>query len=198
MDNLNEYLDFLREAERLKSVERTAWTATGRRESTAEHSWRLALLAALFARDEPALDRERALLLCLVHDLGELYDGDVSAALRVDAAQKHADERASVGRVCARLPADAGREVRALWEEYDRGETPEAKFVKALDKAETILQHNQGRNPPDFDYAFNLEYGAPYFADNARLAALRAALDAETRARIQAQKETETIKESNQ
>lgn len=60
------------------------------------------------------------------------------------------------------------------------GTTPEAKFVKALDKAETIIQHNQGDNPEIFDYAFNLEYGKSYFEEDALLSALRKELDDNT------------------
>ena len=59
-----------------------------------------------------------------------------------------------------------------------------AILEKALDKAETILQHNQGINPPDFDYEFNLQYGASYFKEDGRMAALRARLDQETKKHI--------------
>ena len=65
------YTDFIKEAEGLKSTLRTAWTAEGRQESTAEHSWRLALFAGVMCREFPELDREKVLMMCLVHDLGE-------------------------------------------------------------------------------------------------------------------------------
>ena len=70
-------------------------------------------------------------------------------------------------------------------EEYSQGITPEARFVKALDKAETIIQHSQGRNPAGFDYGFNLEYGKEYFEQDERLEALRSLIDAETRTRME-------------
>ena len=63
-------------------------------------------------------------------------------------------------------------------------ETPEARLVKALDKAETILQHNQGANPPEFDYAFNLEYGKKYFEYDPLLRNLRVLLDEQTREKV--------------
>ena len=69
MEKLERYLRFIREAERLKDVLRTAHTSTGRHESTAEHSWRLALLAAVLTGERPRLDMQRVLLMCLVHDL---------------------------------------------------------------------------------------------------------------------------------
>ena len=68
MEKLERYLRFIREAERLKDVLRTAHTSTGRHESTAEHSWRLALLAAVLTGERPRLDMQRVLLMCLVHE----------------------------------------------------------------------------------------------------------------------------------
>lgn len=178
------YTDFIKEAEGLKSTLRTAWTAEGRQESTAEHSWRLALFAGVMCREFPELDREKILMMCLVHDLGERYSGDISAALKPDADDKLNQERADVQRICRFLPKEGAGEVSGLWEEYSQGITPEARFVKALDKAETIIQHSQGRNPAGFDYEFNLEYGKEYFDRDERLEALRSLIDAETRKRM--------------
>jgi putative hydrolase of HD superfamily len=73
----------------------------------------------------------------------------------------------------------------ALWDEYETAVTPEAQLAKALDKLETILQHNQGANPPGFDYAFNLDYGRKYTDVHPLLAELRAELDAVTARRSQ-------------
>ena len=162
-DRLEKYLRFIREVERLKSVERTAWTTSGRRESTAEHSWRLALLAMVLCGEYPRLDRLRVLQLALVHDLGETYDGDIPAVAQGDPAAKERVERAAVERLAGCLPEGAGREL-----------------VKALDKAETILQHNQGQNPSGFDYEFNLGYGAEWFRADEMLQRLRGLLDADT------------------
>lgn len=71
MEKLIRYLQFIREVERLKNVLRTAYTSEGRHESTAEHSWRLALLAAVLTGERPELDMQRVVLMCLIHDLGE-------------------------------------------------------------------------------------------------------------------------------
>lgn len=179
-DRLENYLRFIREVERLKSVERTAWTSSGRRESTAEHSWRLALLAMVLCGEYPRLDRLRVLQLALVHDLGETYDGDIPAVAQGDPAAKERVERAAVERLAGCLPEGTGRELRGVWEEYEACRTPEAKLVKALDKAETILQHNQGQNPSGFDYGFNLGYGAEWFRADEMLQRLRGLLDADT------------------
>ena len=159
MSNVSRYLDFIKEAEKLKTVFRTAWLSDGQRETTAAHSWRLALLAGILLEEFPELDGRRVLLLALIHDLGEIDGGDISAALRPDAGEKRRMEQAAIDRLSGVLDEKTGLWLRALWEEYEAGETPEARLVKALDKAETIIQHNQGKNPPDFDYVFNLEYG---------------------------------------
>lgn len=184
MEKLEQILQFIREAEGLKSVLRTAWTAAGRQESTAEHSWRLALLATVLLDEFSTLDAQKVLVLCLVHDIGELYCGDISAAKQPDKVQKYSDELAAVHKLCAMLPKKSGHMLFAVWEEYENEKTPEALFVKALDKAETIIQHNQGKNPADFDYAFNFRYGEEYFEQNKILKELRVLIDADTAAHI--------------
>lgn len=184
MEKIIQYLKFIQETEQLKSTLRTAWTAEGRQESTAEHSWRLAMLAAVLAEEVPKLDMNRVLKMCLVHDLGEVYEGDVSAALQLDDDARHKREEEAVRKIFAMLPEQQERELMELWLEYSNNTSPEAAFVKALDKAETIIQHNQGKNPPDFDYGFNLEYGADYFKEEPLLQELRKYIDADTRANI--------------
>lgn len=180
MEKLERYLAFIREAERLKDTLRSAHTSAGRHESTAEHSWRLALLALALLGERPDLDARRVVEMCLVHDLGEAYDGDISAVDQHADDGKAASERSAVERLTALLPDQAGARIKALWEEYEACRTPEARWVKALDKAETIIQHNQGANPADFDYAFNLNYGAQWFDEDPLLRELRALLDAQT------------------
>lgn len=181
MEKLERYLRFIREAERLKNVLRSAHTSAGRHESTAEHTWRLALLAAVLTGERPGLDMQRVLLMCLVHDLGEAYDGDIPAVVQTTDGAKEASELAAMDKLTHLLPPAAGTAIRKIWEEYEACKTPEARWGKALDKAETIIQHNQGANPADFDYGFNLTYGADYFRDDDLLRDLRRLLDDETR-----------------
>lgn len=184
MDFIEQYLRFIKEAERLKAVTRTAWTHDGRRESTAEHSWRLALFAGLAAERLPGLNREKVLIMSLIHDMGELYGGDISAALCPDPQEKNGEESRAVHKAFSLLPEREAESLLALWREYNANATPEARLVKALDKAETIIQHNQGRNPEDFDYRFNLGYGKEYFEGNGFLRELRTLLDEETAAKL--------------
>jgi putative hydrolases of HD superfamily len=179
-DELDGVLAFLREAERLKTVTRSGWTSEGERESVAEHTWRLCLMAMLLYGGAPEVNLARLLRMCLVHDLGEALGGDVPAPEQQAAAPKAGQERADLLRLTAPLPRPLRDEIVELWDEYEAAVTPEARLAKGLDKLETILQHTQGKNPADFDYGFNLAYGRRYTAGDPLLEALRARLDAET------------------
>jgi putative hydrolase of HD superfamily len=176
-DELDGVLAFLRAAERLKTVTRSGWTSTGKAESVAEHTWRLCLMAmVLYGRAED-IDLAKLLKMCLIHDLGEAIGGDVPAPAQLAGSPKAGQERADLLSLVEPLPAAGRREILELWDEYEAASSPEAKLAKGLDKLETILQHTQGRNPDDFDYAFNLDYGQRYTAADPVLAALRARLD---------------------
>lgn len=173
-------LDFLRAAERLKNVTRSAYTSEGHAESVAEHTWRLCLMALVFEDQLPELDFAKLIKICIIHDLGEALSGDVPAPQQSSTQGKSEQERIDLLELLRPLPKRLTEEVTELWDEYEAATSPEAKLAKGLDKLETILQHNQGRNPPDFDYLFNLEYGARYTTDPPFIAAIRSALDAET------------------
>lgn len=176
-------VEFLRAAEQLKNVHRSAWTSDGHRESAAEHTWRLCLMAMLLEGEFPEVDVARLLKICIVHDLGEAIGGDVPAPEQDPAAGKSHRERADLLTLLAPLPERLRAEITALWDEYEAAATPEARLARALDKLETILQHNQGRNPDGFDYRFNLHYGSRYTAAPPLVAAIRALLDEETERR---------------
>jgi putative hydrolases of HD superfamily len=181
-DALDGTLRFLRSAERLKIMTRTAWTSQGKRESVAEHTWRLSLMALVLEDELEGVNMARLLKLCIVHDLGEAIGGDISAVLQPEEGKAEA-ERRDLLELLRPLPPSVREKITALWDEYEAAATPEARVGKALDKLETILQHNQGQNPPDFDYAFNLGYGRAYTEDPPVVKALRAILDGETRRR---------------
>jgi putative hydrolases of HD superfamily len=182
---LDAILEFLRSAERLKTVTRSGWTSAGHHESVAEHTWRLALMAMLLYGRDPDVDLARLLQMCLVHDLGEAIGGDIPAPLQTGAGGKAERERADLADLLAPLPASLRDEITALWDEYESAATVEARIAKGLDKLETILQHTQGLNPRDFDYAFNLGYGRQYTAEDPVLKALRERLDEATTRRAE-------------
>jgi putative hydrolases of HD superfamily len=172
------YLAFFRAAGALKDTLRSGHTPGGRRESTAEHSWRLCLIAVVLGDALGPVDLRRLLELLVVHDLGEAVRGDIPAPEQSD--DKSADERADLAALLAPLPEADSRRLLALWDEYNARETTEARLAKGLDRLETVLTHVQGANPPDFDYAFNLGYGRAMTDAHPLLAALRAPVDAET------------------
>ncbi len=184
--DLKGLLEFLRAAERLKTVVRSGYTSDGTPESVAEHTWRLCLMALVLAPEVKGIDFARLVKICLVHDLAEAVGGDVPAPEQARRAAaglptgKGAQERSDLGALLASLPPVPREEILARWDEYEAGATPEARLAKGLDKLETILQHTQGRNPPGFDHRFNLEYGRSHTGTEPVLAALRALLDAET------------------
>jgi putative hydrolase of HD superfamily len=182
-DELAGVLEFLRSAERLKNVHRSAWTSEGHPESVAEHSWRLCLMAVVLSEYFESIDVARLLKMCIIHDLGEAIGGDIPAIKQDAAAPKSGSERLDLLKLVEPLPERARDEIVMLWDEYEAAATAEAKIAKALDKLETIMQHNQGSNPPDFDYRFNLTYGERFTRDHPLIVAIRTVLDAETQRR---------------
>jgi putative hydrolases of HD superfamily len=175
---IDAYLAFFRAAEPLKDTLRSGHTASGRRESTAEHSWRLCLMAVALEDALAGIDTRRLLQMLVLHDLGEAVHGDIPAPLQT--GDKTGDEREAMAGLLAQLPVAPAARLMALWEEYNAAATPEARLAKGLDRLETVLQHVQGANPADFDYAFNLAYGRAHTDASPLVAALRAPVDAET------------------
>ena len=178
--DLDGILTFLRATERLKNVTRSAWSSEGRRESVAEHSWRLCLMAMMLHGSFPDVDFARLVKICIIHDLGEAIGGDIPAPQQGAAGAKATDERRDLLTLLEPLPPALLAEVVALWDDYEDARSPEARLAKALDKLETIMQHNQGSNPADFDYRFNLAYGRRFTAGDPLIVAIREILDRET------------------
>ncbi len=177
---LDGILEFLRHAERLKVLTRTAFTTEGERESVAAHTWRLCLMSLVFEENFPEVDHSKLVKMCIIHDLGEAIGGDIPAIEQDVGNSKSAQEREDLLTLLKPLPEQVRKHITELWDEYEEAASPEAKLAKGLDKLETILQHNQGKNPPDFDYRFNLKYGNNYTAEDPLIASIRAILDRET------------------
>lgn len=141
-DDLLTTLAFFLEIDRLKSVERQNHLADGsRRENTAEHSWHLGMAVVLLAPFAPEpVDLADAIAMALVHDIVEIDAGDTFAYDEGEAAaSKDAREAAAADRLFGMLPAEMGARLRGLWESYERGDTPEALLVMAVDRLAPVL-----------------------------------------------------------
>ena len=184
-----ELLRVLHTAERLKDETRHCYTSGGRHESVAEHSWRLAL-TALFLRDEfSALDMDKVIRMCLIHDLGECFTGDIPTFLKSDGDERR--EQAALSEWVASLPAPYDAELKALYAEMDALETDEAKLYKALDKLEAVIQHNESDISTWLprEYELNLTYADESVAFSGYLTALREVIRQETKDKIAAAEE---------
>ena len=134
---------FLVEIDQMKNVLRQTLLADGsRRESDAEHSWHLAMYAMLLPEYAPEpVDISRVVRMVLVHDLIEIYAGDTFCYDKEGNRDKAAREAAAADRLYALLPADQAGEYRALWEEFDRMDTPDSRFAAALDRIQPIINN---------------------------------------------------------
>ncbi len=177
-----ERVAFLERAEALKDTFRSGFTAGGRSEDSASHTWRLCLWILVFEDQLAGLDMAKLLKMAVLHDLGEAVSGDIPATEQV--GDKTAEERADFVALLGGLDAGLSAGFLALLDEYDGATSNEAKVIKGLDKLETILQHTQGQNPSDFDYGFNLEYGQKWMDGHPVLGVLRGLVDEKTRARM--------------
>lgn len=180
-DRLSDLLTFLSTAGLLKDTMRSGHTPRGAPESVAAHSWSLCLLVLLLERDLDGVDVLHLLRLCVLHDLGEAISGDIPAIDQVPGVDKSVDERQDLVTLCRDLPEDMRAHLLALWDEYDRGESPEAVMAKGLDKIETMVAHVGGAQVADFDFGWNLGYGRERTDRGDLLRALRARVDAMTR-----------------
>ncbi|GAB4513708.1 MAG: HD domain-containing protein [Roseibium sp.] len=181
-NRLDGILAFLQATEQLKDTIRSGSTRKGRPESTAEHSWRLALMALLFQEELAGIDMLRLLKLTIVHDLGEAISGDIPAPLQKPDDDRPARERRDFVTLCAPLPDDIASEMLALFDEYVAAETPEARLAKGFDKLETMLQHVLMPLQNAAFYDFNLTYGRDRTDGTALTRQIREKVDALTQA----------------
>jgi putative hydrolase of HD superfamily len=152
-------IDIMSILEKLKCNTRHSWTSSGRHESVAEHCWRLALLS-YFVKDEfPGADFDKVILMCLIHDIGEAFTGDIPAFLKTEKHEN--EEQSAVSEFVRSLPDPYKAELSTLYDEMNALLTPEAKIYKALDKMEAIIQQNEADISTwlPLEYDLNLTYG---------------------------------------
>ena len=155
----SELLSILRVAEALKCNTRHCYTSTGRLESVAEHSWRIALMAMLITPEFPEADMDKVIRMCLIHDLGESFTGDIPTFHKT--AADTVQEDALFECWVQTLPEETRAEFSALLAEMNAQETLEARIYKALDKMEAVIQHNESDISTwiPLEYDLNLTYG---------------------------------------
>ena len=178
-------LNILTTAERLKDTTRHCCTSRGRRESVGEHSW-MAALMAFFLRDEfPEADMDKVIRMCIIHDLGECFTGDIPTFDKT--AAHEAREENLLNAWVNTLPQPYREEMTALYAEMDALETQEAKIYKAIDKMEAVLQHNLSDISTwiPHEYQLNQTYGADKAAFSPYLTALREEMKAVTLKKIE-------------
>lgn len=178
-------LDALLVAQRLKDTTRHCYTAKGRHESVAEHSWMMTLMA-FFMRDEfPEVDMNKVIQMCIIHDLGECFTGDIPAFDKTQTDENR--EEALLYHWVGSLPEKYAIEMRALYEEMAERKTTEAKLYKAIDGLEAVIQHNASNLstwiPKEFD--LNLTYADDKVAFSDYLKALRQAVREDTIQKIE-------------
>ena len=180
-----EFLNILHVAERLKDTPRHCTTSKRRTESVAEHSWRISLMAFLLRREFPELDIDRVVDMCLIHDLGECFTGDIPTFLKTEDDRETEDSL--LRKWVKTLPPEVSEEMLSLYEEMDAQETPESKLYKALDKLEALIQHNE--SPLDTwaenEYALNQIYAFDAVRFSEWLTALRKEILADTLEKIE-------------
>ncbi|MBQ4219836.1 MAG: HD domain-containing protein [Butyrivibrio sp.] len=159
--NPRDYLEILHVAERLKDTPRHCTTTKRRTESVAEHSWRISLMAFLLRHEFPDIDINRVVDMCLIHDLGECFTGDIPTFIKSDADREVEDSL--LNQWVRSLPEKLSGDFADLYKEMDAQETKEAKLYKALDKLEALIQHNE--SPLDTWSENELELNKTYAFD---------------------------------
>jgi putative hydrolase of HD superfamily len=149
-DRLERQIAFILEIDRLKSVlRRTYLLGENRHEDSAEHSWHVAVMALLLAEHANVpIDVCRVVKMLLIHDIVEVDTGDTFAYDTAGQASRAERERRAAERLFGMLPEDQGRELRALWEEFEAAQTADARFAAALDRLMPVLHnvHTAGRS----------------------------------------------------
>ena len=179
-----ELLEILSVAEKLKCNTRHCYTSSGRHESVAEHSWRIALMAMLIAPEFPEADMNKVIRMCLIHDLGEAFTGDIPTFWKTGADTERED--ALFDRWVQTLPEETKAEFAALLAEMNALETVEAKIYKALDKMEAVIQHDESDISTwlPLEYDLQLRYGAENVQFSPWFRELKAEIDDWTRWKI--------------
>lgn len=183
-------LDAITIAERLKDTTRHCYTRNGRHESVAEHSWMMTLLA-FFIKDEfPEADMDKVIKMCIIHDLGEAFTGDIPTFEKTTANEE--TEESLLYSWVKTLPENHATEMLALYDEMTKRETIEAKIYKAIDGLEALIQHNISDLSTWIpkEYELNKSYADDKVAFSEYLKELREEIRKDTFAKIEQEKKS--------
>ncbi len=161
-DKLLQQINFIKEIDKIKYIERkTKLINSDRNENDAEHSWHLAMMTIVLAEhSDVPIDILKVLKMVLIHDIVEIDAGDTFI---YDSDKDHTntdEERKAANRIFGMLPKEQADELISIWEEFERGETSEAKFAKSMDRFEPLLQNvsNNGGTWTEFGVTYNKVY----------------------------------------
>lgn len=185
---INEFIRIINIFEAMKRNTRHSWLSDGRHESVAEHSWRVTIMAYFLKDEFPGVDIDKVIKMCLFHDIGEAFTGDIPAFLKTD--EDEIIEENTIEKFIETLPTEYRDELALLFEEMNRLETPEARIYKALDKMETLIQHNEADISTwlSLEYEMNLVYGEKEVQFSEYMKALKKAVNEETVRKIEEEK----------
>ena len=179
-----ELLKAMEVAVRLKDTTRHCYTEKGRRESVAEHCWLMTLMALLLRHEFPGADMDKVIRMCLIHDLGACFTGDIPTFEKN--AEEEEREQALLNGWIDSLPGDISAEFRELFREMEARQTEEAKIYKALDGLEAVFQHNRSDLSTwlPLEYELNQTYAQDRVQFSEYLTQLRQLLREQTREKI--------------
>lgn len=177
-------LSVLHQAAKLKDTLRHSWTEQNRQESVAEHSWRMAVFAWFLKDDFPEVDIDKVVLMCLFHDLGETFTGDIPVFMKN--SQDENKEEELITAWIKTLDEPFRTELLNLFVEMEEQKTKESKLYKAIDKLEVLDQHNLADLSTwiELEYTLNLTHGEKQVAYNEKLKEIKAVINEETRNKI--------------
>jgi Predicted hydrolases of HD superfamily len=183
--DVRDYLNILHVAEKLKDTPRHCTTSEGRTESVAEHSWRISLMAFLLRSEFSEADTDKIIKMCLIHDLGECFTGDIPTFIKTDNDRDVEDSL--LNQWLKSLPEEISKEMMSLYEEMDAQKTIESKIYKALDKLEALIQHNESplETWSENEYELNKTYAFDTVAFSDWLTELRKAILEDTLVKIE-------------
>lgn len=186
---IKELICFVRQIEKLKCNTRHSWTTSGRKESVAEHSFMLAVMAYLTKDAFPTADMNKVILMCLLHDFGEAVTGDIPAFEKN--ANHEIEEEKAIEMLLSELPTAQREEMLSLFREMKEMETLEAKICKGLDRMEAVLQHNEASIETwlPLEYDLQLAYGEKEVAFSPYLTELKKQLNEDTKRKIEMEQE---------